>query len=164
MSSSSSNGLAGGDEKNSSQLRQSCGERVVEKVKDKSTMISPTTLIDNEKKADDEVLLRRHQRAYLYRSISEATGTGESFTETSSDEDEVDDELDETSDVLYPLVDEQVNSEVEKATNSSLSLHSGKRKKNVREFQQMRSRTEVNLYEKLLRQKFHQKVNPLIEK
>lgn len=162
-SAASSNGLGGGDEKNSSQLRQSCGggECVVENMKDKTMMILPTsTLIDNGKKAaEDEILRRRHQRVYMYRSISEATGG----TATSSEDDG--DELDEENDVLYPLVDEKVNNEVEKATNSSLSLHSmGRKQKNVREFQQMRSRTEVTLYKKLFpSKKFRQKVNPLME-
>lgn len=106
------------------------------------TSPSSTTLIDNGKKTTTTVECepQRHRHAYLFRSISETT----TQTITSESDDDDDDEHD---DVLYPLVDEEID----------LSLVRKKNKTNVREFPLMRSRTEVNLLEKLFRKKLSEK-------
>lgn len=144
-SSSSTNGLAGCK-------RESCGRCGSCECRGNSANdnrpLATTTLIDNGKRAaaddDDECgeplkTTRRH----LFRSISETTST--SVVTSESD----DSENDELEDVLCPLVDEEVGvTTLQKIRN-----------KNVREFPQMRSRTEVNLLEKLFRKKFNQKVN-----
>lgn len=145
-----------GSEKNctsSSLVQSSCGG--VEKDKKNHAQEISSTSIDKEKKVvcDDEtqVLLRRHQHAYLFRSVSETTSNGDAMW---SDDDYTDE--DESHDVLSPLVDEinrltKTDDEMESRLNS--------KKLRLREFPQMKSRLEMNLFEKLFRTKFERKVN-----
>jgi hypothetical protein len=136
--------------KNQSSLSFSGGSEIVDKKNNVQTISS--TSIDKEKKVvhDDEtqVLLRRHQHAYLLRSVSETTSNGDAIMWTSDDEFTTDE--DETHDILAPLVDE--------INRNSTDDEQQRNKSKLREFPQMKSRLEMNLFEKLFREKFKRKV------
>jgi hypothetical protein len=71
-----------------------------------------------------------------------------------SDDDDLLTEEDETLDILAPLVD--VISRQSTDDESEIQL---RKTAKLREFPQMKSRLEMNLYEKLFREKFRRKVN-----
>lgn len=152
--------------KNQSSTTCSGGSETIDKRNNVQTISS--TSIDKEKKVvyDDEtqVLLRRHQHAYLLRSVSETTSNGDAIM-WMSDDDFMTDE-DETHDVLAPLVDEiNINNNHRHSTDDEqqqfIENHRRKLKTaKIHEFPHMKSssRLEMNLFEKLFRQKFKRKV------